>query len=79
MVMDLNDTYKMMLMMTMMMMMMMIRMIKIQNGHNSGHFEATTSIFCMLIALNDTYGMMMIKMLIIDINDTYGLYFHAKS
>jgi hypothetical protein len=32
-------------------------------GHNSANFEAITSRFCMVI----------------DINDTYGLYFHAKS
>ena len=44
----LNDTYKMMMMMTM----MMIRMMKSQNDHNSTNFEATTSIFCMLIDLN---------------------------
>ena len=32
-------------------------------GHNSANFEAIKSIFCMVI----------------DINDTYGLYFHEKS
>ena len=52
MVKDLNDTYKMMMMMTMMI--MMIRMMKIQNDHNSANFEATTSIFCMPIDLNNT-------------------------
>ena len=52
MVIDLNHTYKMMMMMT--------RMVKIQNDHNSANFEATTSIFCMLIDLNNIYGMMMI-------------------
>ena len=34
-----------------------------QNGHNSVNFEATTSRFCMVI----------------DINDTYRLYFLVKS
>ena len=34
-----------------------------QNGHNSTNFEATTSRFCMVI----------------DINDTYRLYFYVKS
>ena len=34
-----------------------------QNGHNLANFEATTSIFGMVI----------------DINGTYRLYFHAKS
>ena len=47
------DTYKMMTMM----------MIKTQNSHKSTNFEAITSRFCMII----------------DINDTYGLYFHAKT
>ena len=34
-----------------------------ETNHNSANFEATTSRFCMVI----------------DINDTYGLYFHEKS
>ena len=56
---DLNDTYGVM----MIMMLMIIMMKKTQNDYNSASFEATTSRFCMVI----------------DINDTYGLYFHAKS
>ena len=52
MVIDLTETYWMM-----MKMMMMI------TNHNSANFEAITSRFCMII----------------DINDTYGLYFHAKT
>ena len=79
MVIDLNDTYKMMMMMTttLISMMMIIMMMKIQNchnvanfeartsqtGHNSNNFEAATSKFCMVI----------------DINDTYRLYIHSKS
>ena len=71
MVIDLNETNKMMrmrmrtMMMMMMMVMMMIMMMKTQNGHNSANFEATTSIFCMVIDLNDTYRimMMMIRMM----------------
>jgi hypothetical protein len=44
MVIDLNDTY--MMMMTLLMMMMKIIMMKkIQNGQNLANFEATTSIF----------------------------------
>ena len=35
------------------------------NGHDFSNFEATTSIFCMLIDLNDTYGLTMIMMLMI--------------
>ena len=58
MVTDLNDTCKMMMLMTMVMM-MMITMMKTQNGHNLAKFEATPSRFCMVIDLNDTYGMMM--------------------
>ena len=53
MVTDLIDTFKMMMMM------------KIQNDHNSANFEATTSRFCMVIDLNDTYEMMLIMMLMI--------------
>ena len=56
MVTDLNDTAKMMMLMTMM---MMIRIMKTQNGHNSAKFEATPSRYCMVIDLNNTYGMMM--------------------
>ena len=47
MVIDLNETYMMMMMTTMMMMMTMIMMkimmmmMKTQNGHNSANFEAT--------------------------------------
>ena len=55
MVKDLNDTYKMMMTMTMI-------MIKTQNCHNLANFAAITCRFCMVV----------------DINDTYGLYFHAK-
>ena len=55
MVIDLNDTY--MIMWTAMM--MMIMMMETQNGHNSANFEATTSRFCMIIYINDTYMMMM--------------------
>ena len=58
---DLNDTYKMMMLMTMM---MMIRMMKTQNGHKSAKFEATLSRFCMVIDLNDTYGMKMMMMML---------------
>ena len=36
---------------------------KSQNSHNLANFEATTSRFC----------------IVVDINDTYGLYYHAKS
>ena len=63
MVIDLNDTYGMMMTMMLMILMMSISMMmKTQNSHNSANFEATTSRFCMVI----------------DIHDTYGLYFHAK-
>ena len=55
MVMDLNDTYKMMVMMT--------RMMKTQNGHNSANFEATTSRYCVVIDVNDIYRMMMTIMI----------------
>ena len=54
MVIDLNDTYGPMVIM-MIMMTMMIRMMKTENGHNLANFEATTSIFCMVIDLNDSY------------------------
>ena len=47
MVIDLNDTY---IMMTMMM------MIKTKNGHNLAHFQASTSIFCIVVDLNDGNG-----------------------
>ena len=62
-------------------MMMMIRMMKIQNGYKAGNFEATASIFCILIDLNDTYGMMIIMMLmIIMMMKTKNSHnFHAKS
>ena len=33
------------------------------NGHNSVNFEATTSRFCMVIDLNETYMMMMTTMM----------------
>ena len=33
------------------------------NGHNSANFEATTSRFCMVIDLNETYMMMMTMMM----------------
>ena len=56
MVIDFNDTYR---MMTSMMMMMM----KTQNAHNSDNLEATTSRFCMVIDSNNTYWMMMIMMM----------------
>ena len=63
MVLDLNETYR--IMVTIMMMMM-----KTQNGHNLVYFQATTSRFLMLIDLNDTYRiMMMMKMIITMIND----------
>ena len=55
MVINLNETYRMM-----MMMMMMIMMMKTPNGHNSANFEATTTRFCMVIDVNETYRMMMI-------------------
>ena len=51
MVIDLNDTYR--------MMMMIILMMKPQNGHNLANFEATISRLFMVIDLNDTYRMMM--------------------
>ena len=51
MVIDLNDTYRMM-MMTMTTIMRMIMMMKTQNGNNSDNFEATTSRFCMVIDIN---------------------------
>ena len=61
---DLNDVYgMMMIMMLMIIMMMMLMMVKTQNSHNLANFEDITSRFCMVI----------------DINNTYGLYFHAKS
>ena len=50
---DLNDTYR-----------MMMRMMKTQNGHNSANFEVTISKFCMVIDLNDTYRMMTTMMII---------------
>jgi len=43
-------------------MMIMIMMMETQNGNNSANFKATTSRFCMVI----------------DINDTYKLYFHEN-
>ena len=65
MVIDITETYRMMMMMMLMiiMMIMMLMMIKTKNSYNSDNFDATTSRFCMVI----------------DINDTYGLYFHANS
>jgi len=48
MVIDLIDTYRMM-----MLMMRTIRMMETQNAHNSDNFETTTSRFC--IDINDTY------------------------
>ena len=56
---DINDTYR------MMMTMMMIMMMKTQNGHNLANFETTTPRFCMVIDLNDTYRMIMMFMKII--------------
>ena len=53
MVIDLNETYR------MMMMIMMIMMMRTQNGNNSDNFEATTSRFCMVIDINETYSIMM--------------------
>ena len=35
---------------------------EIKYGNNSANFEATTSIFCMVIDLNETYRMMMTMM-----------------
>ena len=52
-------------MVTMMMMMILMMMMKTQNGHNSANYVGTTSIFCMVIDLNDTYRMMMIMIMII--------------
>ena len=64
MVIDLNNTYRIMIsMIFMMMMIMMVIMVNPQNGHKSANVEAITSKFCMVI----------------NINDTYKLYFHAKS
>ena len=66
MVIDLNDTYKMMMtlmmMIMIMMMLIMIMLIKIQNGQNWANFESTTSRFCMVTDLNDTYKMMIMMM-----------------
>ena len=55
MVMDLNETYRMMRMM----MMVMIMMMKTRNGHNLANFEATFSRFGMVIGCNNTYRLMM--------------------
>ena len=54
MVIDLNDTYRMM----MMTMIMIIMMVKTQNSHNLTNFEATTFKFCMVIkpANSDIYA-----------------------
>ena len=79
MVIDLNDTYR---MMTTVMMktqignrskndnygmmirtIIMIRMMKTKNGHNLANFEAITSRFCMIIDLNYTYRMMRIMIM----------------
>ena len=56
MVIDLNNTYK-------MMMMMMIRMMKTQKGHNSANFEAMTSRFCMPEDLDSTLWMVYLVMM----------------
>ena len=45
--------------------MMMVMMIKTQNGHSSTNCEATTSRFCMVIDVNDTYWMMTMMMVMI--------------
>ena len=50
-----NDTYK--------IMMIKIRIMKTQNDDNLASFEVTTSRFCMVIDLNDTYRMMMTIMI----------------
>ena len=51
MVIDVNDTYRMM--MTMIMIIIMIMMMETQNGHNSANFEAITFRFCNVIDIND--------------------------
>ena len=49
--------------MTMMIrMLMIIMMMKIKYSHNSANFEATTSRFCMVVDINETYRMMMTMM-----------------
>ena len=53
-----NNTYR-------MMMIMMTRMMKTQNGHNSANFVGTTSRFCMVIDINDTYMMMTMMIMMI--------------
>ena len=53
---DLNDTYR--------MMMMIILMMKPQNGHNLANFEATISRFSMVIDLSDTYRIITMKMMV---------------
>jgi hypothetical protein len=50
MVIDLNDTYRMMIMMVIIMTMTIV-MMNTQNGHNSANFDSTTSIFCMVKGL----------------------------
>ena len=50
MVIDLSDTYR------------MIMTMETQNGHNSANFEATTFRFCMVIDINEMYRMMMTMM-----------------
>ena len=49
MVLDLNDTYR------MMMIKMIMKMMKTQNGRYSANFETTTSRFCMALDINDSY------------------------
>ena len=43
--------------------MMMMMVMKTQNGHNLVNFEATTSRFCIVIDLSDTYRIMMMMMI----------------
>ena len=60
MVMDLNDTYR---MMTSTMMMMM----KTPNGHNLANLKATITRFCMVIDVNDTYRLVLLKIHLIQV------------
>ena len=55
---EFNATYRMRIMII-----IMILIMKTQNVHNSANFEATTSRFCMVIDINETYRMMMTMMM----------------
>ena len=46
-----------------MIMMMMILMTKTENVHNLTNFQSTTSRFCMVTDINDTYRIMMMTIL----------------